>query len=109
MPVPGIGGYVLRNQRNQEPQPPAKIRGEFMRIQISTSYDKISGNLFLNYDTIRYYYDGIKIRLNLHLKPIVADRVGATSSSSSDMDLFDHCPIEAILPSKFILCSIPLI
>lgn len=105
MPVPGIGGYVLR-QRNQEPQPPPKISGEFIRIQISTSHDKISGNLFLNYDTIRYYYDGIKIRLNVHLKPIVADRVSATNS---DMDLFYSCPIEAILPGKFKFCSIPLI
>lgn len=104
MPLVGLGGYVLRSR--QEPHPPIspELCGEFNKIKISTSYDKITGILFLNYDTTRTtHYDGIKIRLNSHLKPIVAER--ANASGSDELDLFENCPIETTLTSKLILLS----
>lgn len=105
MPLVGLGGYVLRSR--QEPQPfiSPEISGEFRKIKISPSYDKITGILFLNHDTSRITpYDGIKIRLNSHLKPIVAER--ANAAGSGELDLFDHNPIETTLPSKLIFSSV---
>lgn len=100
MPLVGLGGYILKSRHGAQQSQPSlqpEIFGEFTKIKISTSYDKISGKLFLNYDTHLYSYEGIKIRLNLHLKPIVAERLNATCN---EMDLFEHCPIETTLPGK---------
>lgn len=96
---------MLSRHSHNAPQPlmSPEVCGEFVKIKISSSYDKITGRLFLNYDTRRCTYDGIKIRLNSHLKPIVAERLTATCN---EMDLFEHCPIETTLPGEFMFAEI---
>lgn len=93
MPLVGLGGYILTRHGHQETVPSPRIQpppsGEFIRIKISTSYNKISGKLFLNYDG-RCSYDGIKIRLDAYVK-----------QTATELDLFKQCPIETTLPCKF--------
>lgn len=107
MPLVGLGGYMLSRHGHMEPQEPStpKLFGEFIKLKISPSCDKISGRLFLNYDTHRCAYDGIKIRLNVHLKPIVTDRVNAPVSEN---DLFEHSPIETNVPGKCVVFEVVL-
>lgn len=99
MPLVGLGGYLLSRHNPHLPTAP-EVTGEFIKIKISTSCDRITGRLFLNFGTHRCCYDGIKVRLDLHLKPIATERVNATCS---EMDLFEHYPIETTFPSKLIL------
>ncbi len=89
----------MLNRHNHDPQPVTapEVCGQFVKLKISTSCDRISGKLFLNYETHRCSYDGIKIRLNLQLKPIVTDRANTVCT---EMDMLDHCPIEANLPGE---------
>ncbi|XP_037037772.1 uncharacterized protein LOC119075438 [Bradysia coprophila] len=97
MPLVGLGGYMLSRHGGSEPSPiaPPELCGEFMKLKISSACDRISGKLFLNFNLHRCSYDGIKIRLNLHLKPVITDRVNAVGGET---DLFEHCPIETSLP-----------
>lgn len=98
MPLVGLGGYVLSRRGHQEPEPVVlEVRGEFIKLKISYACDRISGRLFINYDTRRCSYEGIKIRLNLHLKPVVTDR----GVMGGEIDLLEHQPIETNLPGKW--------
>lgn len=102
MPLVGLGGYMLSRHGSQEPSPiaPPELCGEFMKLKISSACDRISGKLFLNFSLNRCSYDGIKIRLSLHLKPVATDRVNA---AGGEVDLLEHCPIETSLPGKLIM------
>lgn len=96
MPLVGLGGYVLSKHSHHKPVQ-TTVTGEFFKIKISTSYDKINGRIFLSFDTYPISYDGIKVRLNVQLKSQTTERGNAVYN---DIDLFEHCPIETILPCK---------
>ncbi|KAJ6641880.1 hypothetical protein Bhyg_06825 [Pseudolycoriella hygida] len=95
MPLVGLGGYML-NKHNGPPQtPPARITGEFRKIKILPSHNRITGLLFLHYNATygnKISYDGIKI--SMLFKPMAQ---GMNTASNATQAL-EYCPLETKLP-----------